>query len=206
MSQLLISRSPDLRRLADDGYDVDIVSGHLIVRDVPYVNADRKVKQGILVSTLDLAGDVTARPTTHVVMFSGEYPCDRGGCALEKIRCGSDKQVICDELTVHHTFSSKPVDGYENYILVLDLYLRRRSACNQLDPEVVRLSKVIGRTPGAVSRRLGNYMSLDSTVTSRGLENISADCKKVWNEFSGNPDRLRSVVAGIRQKSRMRKG
>ena len=122
MSRSLISRSPDLRRLADDGYDLDIVSGHLVIRDVPYVNTSGQVKLGILVSTLDLAGDVTARPTTHVVMFSGEYPCDRNGRELEKIRCGSDRQVISDRLVVHHSFSSKPSNGYEDYFNKMTTY------------------------------------------------------------------------------------
>ena len=115
MSPSLISRSPDLRALADDGYDIDIVSGHLVVRDVPYVNADGQVKRGILVSTLDLAGDVTTRPSTHVVMFAGEYPCDRNGRQLVKIKCGTERKVISEGLVVDHSFSSKPADGYRDY-------------------------------------------------------------------------------------------
>ena len=110
-----ISRSPDLCALADDGYDIDIVSGHLVVRDVPYVNSDGQVKRGILVSTLDLAGDVATRPGTHVVMFSGEYPCDRNGRELEKIRCDINRKVISDGLMVDYSFSSKPPDGYRDY-------------------------------------------------------------------------------------------
>ena len=115
MSPSPISRSPDLRALANDGYDIDIVSGHLVVRDVPYVSADGQVKRGILVSTLDLAGDVTTRPRTHVVMFGGEYPCDRSGRGLTKIKCGTERKVISDGLVVDHSFSSKPVDGYGDY-------------------------------------------------------------------------------------------
>ena len=115
MSPSPISRSPDLRALADDGYDIDIVSGHLVVRDVPYVNPDGQVKRGILVSTLDLAGDVTTRPGTHVVMFAGEYPCDRNGRQLAKIKCGGERKVISEGLVVEYSFSSKPADGYRDY-------------------------------------------------------------------------------------------
>ena len=88
------------------------------------------------------------------------------------------------------------------HILALELYLRRRSACNQNDPEVVRLSKEIGRTSGSVSRKLGNYMNLDTTVRSKGLENASMGCQKIWDEFSKNPDKLRSAAIGIRRTSR----
>lgn len=122
MSKLPISHSPDLRRLADDGYDIDIVCGHLIVRGVPYVNANKQVKQGVLVSTLDLAGDVAVRPTTHVVMFSGEYPCDRNGCKLVKIQHETKQSVIGDGLVVYHSFSSKPSDGYNDYHHKMETY------------------------------------------------------------------------------------
>ena len=115
MSPSPTSRSPDLCALADDGYDIGIVSGHLVVRDVPYVNTDGQVKRGILVSTLDLAGDVTTQPSTHVVMFGGEYPCDRNGRELEKIRCETKRKVISDGVVVDYSFSSKPPDGYRDY-------------------------------------------------------------------------------------------
>ena len=36
MSQPLISRNPDLLRLQEEGYDVAIVAGHLVLRNVPY--------------------------------------------------------------------------------------------------------------------------------------------------------------------------
>ncbi len=39
MSRQLISRSPDLQRLEDEGYDLEIRSGYLLVKDVPYVNS-----------------------------------------------------------------------------------------------------------------------------------------------------------------------
>ena len=39
MSQQLISRSPDLKRLRDEGYAVETVGGHLLLNDVPYVTA-----------------------------------------------------------------------------------------------------------------------------------------------------------------------
>ena len=65
MSKRLISLSSDLRQLQEDGYDLDIQNGYLLIRDVPYVGADRSVKLGVLVTNLDLAGDVTVQPQDH---------------------------------------------------------------------------------------------------------------------------------------------
>jgi hypothetical protein len=49
-------------------------------------------------------------------MFAGEFPCDKHGRPLEKIRAGSGQQKIADDLVVEHTFSSKPApNGYPDY-------------------------------------------------------------------------------------------
>lgn len=124
MSQQLISRSSDLKKLRDEGYDVEIRSGYLLIKDVPYVNAKKEVKLGILVSELTLAGDVTTTPSTHVAMFAGEYPCDKDGCELEKIRHGGSQQ-LAENLTVHHSFSSKPAGGrsYKDYYEKMTAYI-----------------------------------------------------------------------------------
>ena len=53
MSQRPISLSPDLTRLRNEGFDLEIRAGYLLVKDVPYVNAAREVKRGILVLKAD---------------------------------------------------------------------------------------------------------------------------------------------------------
>jgi hypothetical protein len=45
------------------------------LRDVPYVNAQKLVQTGMLISSLTLAGDETRRPDTHVIYFDGDFPC-----------------------------------------------------------------------------------------------------------------------------------
>ena len=84
MSLRLINLSPDLRKLRDDGYEIEVKSGYLIIHSVPYVNAEKQVKRGVLVSKLELAGDITTRPKDHVAMFSGEHPCYRNGEEIRK--------------------------------------------------------------------------------------------------------------------------
>ncbi len=115
MSQLLISHSPDLKALRDEGYEVAVKDGHLIIYNVPYVNSQKQVARGVLVSQLNLAGNVTAKPSTHVAMFAGEHPCDREGRVLSKIKHQSTRRHICDDLYVDHSFSSKPKEGYKDY-------------------------------------------------------------------------------------------
>jgi len=122
MSRRLISRSPDLARLREEGYDIAVVDSHLILRGVPYVNSAKQVRTGILVSELTLAGDETRPPSTHVIYFAGEFPCDQMGNPLEKIRHGSGRQPLGPEVVVDHSFSSKPTDGYPDYYQKLSTY------------------------------------------------------------------------------------
>nr|WP_295680082.1 DUF6791 domain-containing protein [uncultured Nevskia sp.] len=55
------------------------------MREVPYVDSQRQVRRGTLISSLTMAGDVTRTPDTHVVYFDGEYPCGADGKPIHQI-------------------------------------------------------------------------------------------------------------------------
>lgn len=117
MSIIPIDRSPDLLRLRTDGYNIQVTkAGFLAVRDVPYVNSKCEIASGILVSNLDLAGDITARPQDHTIKFVGEYPCDSTGKTLDVLRHQSGTYDCGSGVVAQHSFSRKPVRGhYEDY-------------------------------------------------------------------------------------------
>ena len=74
---------------------------HLLVRDVPYVTPDKKVKRGILVAELgDVAGDIVAAPHTHVVYFVGECPCNADGSPIAGIT--PNNQDLGDNLKINY--------------------------------------------------------------------------------------------------------
>jgi hypothetical protein len=116
MSRKLFSLNPDLQKLRDDGYFVQIVDEKfLVIRDVPYVNQRREVALGVLVASLELAGDRVRLPLTdHQVFFDGEYPCDAKG---QKMTLGGEgaRREIAPGLFVQHHFSQKPDGGYADY-------------------------------------------------------------------------------------------
>jgi len=115
MSQELINRSADLKRLRDDGYDIAITDGYLLLKRVPYVNARREIQYGTLVSKLRLAGDVTDRPDDHVAYFAGDHPCHMNGSEILGIKHGSEVKTLAPGVVVNHSFSNKPPNGYEDY-------------------------------------------------------------------------------------------
>ena len=136
MSQRLINRSPDLKKLRNEGYEIAIISGFLVVHNVPYVNSKREVKLSDLVSELTLVGDKTTKPNTHVVHFTGEHPCDKNGSPMTKIVNSSGGNRLAEGIVAQHSFSSKPKEGYEDYYVKMTTYVAMVSSPAQaLDPK-----------------------------------------------------------------------
>ncbi len=137
MSHSLIDRSADLKRLEDEGYEVEVKADHLILHHVPYVAESSVIKYGALVSSLNVQGDSTSRPDTHVAMFIGSMPCDRHGNPLTQIHHSNRRRELGDGLTVDHSFSSKPSGGYADYYLKMTTYEAIISGPAQaIDPSV----------------------------------------------------------------------
>jgi hypothetical protein len=124
MSHRLFDLNPDLKRLRDEGYDVLVRNGFLIMRDVPYVTASRDVKLGFLASPLLLANDKTQPPDNHTIHFGGEFPCDQIGHPIERIRSTDARVGIDGALVADHTFSAKPqpTGKYKNYYAKMTTY------------------------------------------------------------------------------------
>lgn len=115
MSPAPFSRSPDLKRLRDEGYFVQICGGLLVMRDVPYVDAQKQVRTGTLISSLNLAGDETRTPDTHVIHFDGVFPCKPDGSPIQGIAHKSGNLDLGHGLKAQHSFSSNPDGGYIDY-------------------------------------------------------------------------------------------
>lgn len=123
MSQQLISRSPDLKRLRDEGYDIEIRSKFLLLKNVPYVNSRKEIELGTIVSELTIANNIAAKPQNHVAYFIGNCPCNKDGSQIIQ-RNQSMDQKLDEGLIVNHMFSSKPISGkYENYYDKMTTYV-----------------------------------------------------------------------------------
>ena len=146
MSHELISRSADLQRLVEEGYEIEIRAAHLIVHRVPYVTRERTVKYGQLVCPLTVNGSEIGRPADHTVYFAGEYPCDDQGAPIEALRNSSNRQELADGLSVDHYFSAKPPGGnYADYHHKMTHYAQVMGRCaRRIDPGAVgRAGKLV---------------------------------------------------------------
>lgn len=170
MSSRLINRSPDLRKLRDEGYDIEVRGGLLLVKSVPYVTTERTIALGTLVSSLTLSGDVTATPDTHVVNFAGSTPCDKDGTPLTKIYSEA-KQTLAPGLEVDFQFSSKPAESYPDYYVKMTTYANMLlGPASALDPSVpARPFNVVEATEDD-----GVFCYADSASSRAGIDAITA--------------------------------
>ena len=136
MSQELISHREDLKRLVEEGYEIEVRSGHLVLHRIPYVTSERTVKYGQLVCPLTIDGLETGPPPDHTMYFAGEYPCDDQGAPIEALRNSSQRQELAQGLWVDHYFSAKPVAGiYEDYHHKVTHYAQVIGRCaKRIDP------------------------------------------------------------------------
>ena len=61
------------------------------------------------------------------------------------------------------------------------------------NPEIIRYAKAIGRSPAALSMKLGNIASLDPVITASGragLRAISANDRAMWEEMQSDWERF----------------
>lgn len=180
MSQKPISRSADLIRLRNEGYDLEIRSGYLLVKDVPYVAAGQNVKHGILVMKLMMAGDVTAKPDDHVAYFIGEYPCRADGTQIEQIRNDSIRRELGPGVTVDHRFSAKPMPSgsYEDYYTKVTQYVTILSGYAQkINPGVT--AKTFRPVPAAEVEEETVFKYIDTASTRAEISMVTAKLASV---------------------------
>jgi tRNA A37 threonylcarbamoyladenosine dehydratase len=177
MSQQLINHSEDLKRLRDEGYEIEIKSGFLLVHHIPYVSSSKEIKFGIFASELTLSSEnKTAKPGNHVMLFQGEHPCNKDGSMISAIAHASTNQILFDGFIVNHSFSNKPPNGYIDYYHKVKTYADIISApAKSLD------SSVTERTFKAIldneSESIFNYIDSNSSRA-----NILPISQKLFNQ------------------------
>lgn len=179
MSHTLFSLNPDLARLRADGYFVRIEGNLLVMREVPYVDAQRQVRTGTLVSDLSLAGDRTCKPENHVIHWDGDFPCEADGRPLPAISHQSANTDLGFGLKARHCFSNKPPEGYADYHHKMSTYATILAGpANVLQPGIS--PRLIRGTDDEDESSVFNY--LDTASSRAGL---GALARKLESEVVG---------------------
>jgi hypothetical protein len=103
--------------LVQDGFSIRIVNGNLVVDDVPFVDDAGHVRRGAFLCPLDVTGDVTSKPASHVMCFVGGVPRAKNGSPIaDLVNPGVEKWSAGEGLTAACGFSQKPSsDGYTDF-------------------------------------------------------------------------------------------
>lgn len=178
MSLQLINHSPDLKRLRDEGYEIEVRGGHLLVHHIPYVRSNKEIQFGTLVSTLNLKNaNTTNTPETHVISFIGDNPYEIDGTVITAIQHDNSTKIL-GGITVNRSFSNKPPQGYPNYYEKVKRYADIISApAKYLDKSVTEKTfKVIA---DSANETVFQYIDTNSSRASIDLINTKLAGQKV---------------------------
>jgi len=170
MSIELISRSSDLQKLQNEGYEVEVNSGYLILHSIPYVNSTCEIALGALVTDLTLNNNQSQRPRDHQVWFTGEQPCNKDGSIISAIGARQVNQTLCEGLKALLRFSCKPRDGYPDYYAKMTRYVEIISnPARAIDP------KATARTykPIRAGTQDSVFRYIDSSSTRAGISELT---------------------------------
>ncbi|WP_069770971.1 ThiF family adenylyltransferase [Streptomyces sp. LUP30] len=162
MSTALLARDPDLSRLLDDGYDVALQAGHLIVRHIPYVTQARSIGYGFLAYPVTVSGDRLVSGTDHRIWFGGSAPCDEHGRPLPL--ANPEARAITDGLQAQFMLSSKP--GPAGYP---DEYTKVTAYARIIADQAQAIDQAVTPTPGAAWQEVDDDspFAYRDTATSR---------------------------------------
>jgi ThiF family len=133
VSSSLVSRNEDIGRLVDKGYAIAFDPNHyLVVRDIPYLDAQLQLKIGAIVSTFDDQGNDKIGLHNHEVFFAGSAPYGLDGKPIPNLGGGPTRLALSDtskDVVVERSFSNKPMDrdgvpgAFKDFFEKIDSYV-----------------------------------------------------------------------------------
>ena len=128
MFQKLVSHNDDVRRLVEKGFAVGFDGPHLIVRDVPYLDATRALQWGAFVAKLVFVDEVRVAQDDHQIYFAGGVPHNMDGTPVPNLAGGPHQLVLSGgfkDVVVQRSFSNKPRSSgkFENFYDKIENYV-----------------------------------------------------------------------------------
>lgn len=138
MLQRLLGHSEDLRKLVEEGYELEVKGSLVLLHHIPYVTKSQSIEYGSLVTNLMLNGNKTIRPSDHTIWFTGNLPCNKDGTEISSIIWQRNGKNLGNGVQVKCGFSNKPPQGYPDYYQKFKRYIDIISApALSLDSSVV---------------------------------------------------------------------
>jgi hypothetical protein len=106
-----VSHNDDLRRLVEKGYAVAIDAGYLLIRDIPYLDAQRQLQWGAFVAKLVFVDKFSVEQDDHQIWFAGSVPHGLDGKPVPNLGGGPASLPLgeaSNDVVVQRRFSNKP--------------------------------------------------------------------------------------------------
>jgi len=171
MSSAPFARDPDLARLLDDGYDVTIVAGHVLVKHIPYVTAAGSVEYGFLTYPVTVAGDAILPQCAHEIWFGGAHPHRASGTPLSM--ASANPRTVTNGIDAAFMLSSKPQPegAYPDQYTKVTAYVRI------LSHEALAVDPTVTATPGGSWAEVDDdspFVYRDTATSRAGLAALTA--------------------------------
>lgn len=120
----LVSHNDDLRQLIEKGYSLSLDGGFLVIRDIPYLNEERQLKIGAIVTKLIFIDQIHVKQEDHQIFFCGSHPCQVDGSHIPNLGGGSTSlQLNSNDIIVQRSFSNKPTQGFSDLFEKIESYV-----------------------------------------------------------------------------------
>jgi hypothetical protein len=112
MFHQLVNHNDDIRRLVKKGYAAAFDDDqYLVVRDIPYLDHERKLQWGAIVAKFVDQGQDRIAQTNHEVFFAGSVPHGLDGNPIPNLGGGPSSLALSEaskDVVVQRSFSNKP--------------------------------------------------------------------------------------------------
>jgi molybdopterin/thiamine biosynthesis adenylyltransferase len=172
MFQRLVSHNEDLATLVDKGYAVAFdVSNHLVIRDIPYLDADGELQWGAIVSKFDHIDQERVKPTNHEIFFAGAHPHQLDGTPISNLGGGQANVPLTGDafkdVVIERSFSNKPKPNGE-WRDFPDFFAKIESYVNIISGPAIERHAVSPLTGRSVADEIEDpIFKLRDTLTSR---------------------------------------
>lgn len=161
--------SPDVQRLADEGYTVCIEGDYIIVDKVPYVSAPGTVSYGAIISAYKTHNGIAQVGNDHPVWFTGSVPCTPTGQSLANALVADTKRatVAGRQVLCRLSYKAERPGMLDNYYNKLTHYIRKlQGYANVIDPA----ASAIGNGSISIRQKRSVFYYPNMAIAREGLD------------------------------------
>lgn len=127
MFQKLVNRNDDINRLVKRGYAIAFDSNCMVIRDIPYLDANRDLHVGAIVTKLIFVDQERVAQENHQIFFAGQSPHGLDGKPIPNLGDSPTQFALsetCKDVVVQRSFSNKPrTRGFHDFFEKIESYV-----------------------------------------------------------------------------------